>query len=625
MNQSKIYLFFVFLFTIINTNELWAQEELLDYSEKLVPFSNAEGKWGYMDVSTKNIVIEPKYDVADLFNQKGVAKVTKYQHVTDNQEDAELTVWIDSTGKELFKPQFFYFTQAYFTDNKTHSTAYQDYKEVTDINGRKGVIKMNGDWLIPLQQTDDIQVFNERNYLINKTVFYSDGKKYTAPNNSAIYNVDFDNRWFYVQGKDEIHNGIVSWEGKLIVPLDYIRVTYYPNAKRFIAIQMKDSIEIKDINGNEKIVCTLLDEYSNKIKIYETDYELDLVNDSLATYELNKIRNYVRLSDGAEVSEEDVDIAQLGYSIFSDKNLFGLKNKDRKITIPAQYSILQSLENGFFEASKSFAGKIGVVDINNKKIIPFVYDNIFYSRDEHLFIASKNGKYGALNEIGTIVIPFKYQYQLNFRNGRAQVSENNKKGIINTKEKIIVPIEYDDIYDTKEIGETESVYYKVSKNNVWGLMDSLGKLIVPIEYGYVSFGGGNLPGYENWIQTEDKERQYRGLYNFKTKVSIPPKYKYASPYSDCAIVNDIKNDENIYQLIDENGKPLTTLPYTGMLHSGDYIIVQLNDKNGVIDTKGKTLIEPVYDYIWGKTPHLIIAKKENKVVYINVNGMIYEQ
>lgn len=55
---------------------------------------------------------------------------------------------------------------------------------------------------------------------------------------------------------------------------------------------------------------------------------------------------------------------------------------------------------------------------------------------------AKNGKYGCLDSLGQLVIPYQYDYAENFSNGIAMVYKGEAWGVISKTGHLIVPCKY---------------------------------------------------------------------------------------------------------------------------------------------------------------------------------------
>ena len=93
--------------------------------------------------------------------------------------------------------------------------------------------------------------------------------------------------------------------------------------------------------------------------------------------------------------------------------------------------------------------KYGIVDLQNKNILPFEYDEISnwteYGPRISKFIV-KNGKTGLIDEnTFKITVPPTYD-EFKYINGLIFAKKNNKAGIIDEKGRVICPFIYDEIF-----------------------------------------------------------------------------------------------------------------------------------------------------------------------------------
>lgn len=110
-------------------------------------------------------------------------------------------------------------------------------------------------------------------------------------------------------------------------------------------------------------------------------------------------------------------------------------------------------------------GKWGIVDMNDKVIVPFEYDTIIQADMNGYIVAQKNSKFGVIDEQNKIIIPFLYSKihlygktnRLVFdEEGYLQAQRNGKWGIVDINNKIIIPFEYDDVFCP---GDSRAVTY----------------------------------------------------------------------------------------------------------------------------------------------------------------------
>ena len=129
-----------------------------------------------------------------------------------------------------------------------------------------------------------------------------------------------------------------------------------------------------------------------------------------------------------------------GFAIITDENLnFSLINNKGKIIFPPEnpYSnILLNARDGYFAVSND-NNKYGVIDANNKIIIPFQYDFIKPYFSEGLIGVKKGNIIGFVHINNKLIIPFQYidnatpsllteKDFFQFKNGRAKIKQNGK-------------------------------------------------------------------------------------------------------------------------------------------------------------------------------------------------------
>ena len=191
----------------------------------------------------------------------------------------------------------------------------------------------------------------------------------------------------------------------------------------------------------------------------------------------------------------------------------GLIDKDGNQLIPPIYEKLEAFKNlqemmspQLYMAEKN--GKMGVINIHNDIVEPFVYTPRWSSVYD--FVVEKDEKQGCLDAMtGKLVIPCKYKYINTNANGDIIVAENenNQYGIINREGKPIHPFEYTYISD-REAGRL----YKLDKekNSTSLLMNSKGKIIANdcCALGVVLESKYDLFVYCRWKNKEKNEKEW---------------------------------------------------------------------------------------------------------------------
>ena len=91
--------------------------------------------------------------------------------------------------------------------------------------------------------------------------------------------------------------------------------------------------------------------------------------------------------------------------------------------------------------------------------------------NEGLAVVSKDMKYGAVDEKGTVIVPLEYDFLADFKENLAHAKKGKKKGYINKTGEVVIPFEYDIAQDF------ENGKAKVQKMDQWFYIDTQGKVI----------------------------------------------------------------------------------------------------------------------------------------------------
>ena len=259
------------------------------------------------------------------------------------------------------------------------------------------------------------------------------------------------------------------------------------------------------------------------------------------------------------------------YLVKNGKNGYAeLKGTDEvKSLIPCIYDKLESYSKDA-PMRATYNGKEGMIDGNNKIIIPFEYSNIgkFYNVGAYnMAWVEQDGKYGIYNIDGTVIQPWDIEkaYVMNENSGTTYLT-------------------FDDFPDSS------TPYIHIVGNGMTGVLSGKTyKTVIPCKYGYIS------P-----IINE------RAFYKANNKWGIM----------------DIQNNsiqDAIYDKIKINNNWLSDAFTTeGIFQDNMYVFI--GDKQGMIDKNGKAFIPVKYDSLGVFSENMIVAKCGNLYGYINSNG-----
>lgn len=125
---------------------------------------------------------------------------------------------------------------------------------------------------------------------------------------------------------------------------------------------------------------------------------------------------------------------------FRSNGLYGFINLDGEVTITPQYTLAEDFNAGWAHVRKgnysTFVNKQG-------KEMNAQFENARAFSANHLAPVRLNGQWGYCNTTGEIVIACTYQQAYPFSNGYAVSVVNNKFGVIDTHNHIVIPHCYD--------------------------------------------------------------------------------------------------------------------------------------------------------------------------------------
>jgi hypothetical protein len=143
-----------------------------------------------------------------------------------------------------------------------------------------------------------------------------------------------------------------------------------------------------------------------------------------------------------------------------------------------------------------YSDTLGKIKIQPKYDTVSLFDyDMFYKSHHVIAIVKLKGKAMVINEMGTVIVPPKYDYiNINWRLDEPTffIKRNNKWGLF-TKGKELFPPVYDFMDDYSYVG-----FYRVHLHDKCGLINSEGKIVIPVIYDQIAKMDSKQPGYINW-------------------------------------------------------------------------------------------------------------------------------
>lgn len=540
-------------------------------------------------------------------------------------------------------------------------------------------ISNNNGYIIAKRKKDSIviisdTIYNEI-YLSGNRVFLRKGKKYGSfdnwsekfilPKYDVIANTNVHNEFLVINNKK---TGIVNYKNDTIIPLKYDRIynpkysenthySYYHyvvekdgksglyqtdkkhlgrfvlpiNYDAILSVSEKDSTAIVSVDNkcgvveldSKRVIIPII---YDKIQKKKDCYYLFQSNKVGVVY-LNSIPETLQMFD--EIISYNSENKSVVFKNSKKKGIYDIINN--KIILEPKYDRINEIEGN----SKNDNGKIAIVSIDNKfgmvklyenkEVIPVVYDGIkkinrkYYTTTK--FEIKQNNKYGIIDVNGNLLIPIEYDYLYQPYNSKNSivVGKQGKYGVVNWKNNIKLPFEYE------SIGVIGDNFFQVKKNSKSGIVDKYNRVKVPFKYNYIfvyksgfmsvrmkngkegvlnSKGREIIPTIYDSVSFHRKSKLYiveqdnkMGIIRSNGKTIIPPLFTWVE------IINEnlfLITDNNFSFFIDRNFKPISSLFKIHQKIESDntnYYVTSKNKKMGIINCENKIIIPFVYDTI----------------------------
>ena len=233
--------------------------------------------------------------------------------------------------------------------------------------------------------------------------------------------------------------------------------------------------------------------------------------------------------------------------------------------------------------------RFGIIDINGNTIIPPIYDEEIYFEDSIATVKSNN-KCGYIDTEGKIVLPLIYDECYSFREGGAIVVINGHYLIINSSGKIIFSNQ-DNYKLTRNLYSGQLI--EIQKNDKRGVIDSRGKIIVPCIYDYIF-----IKGEDEVIQVTINHKW--GIYNKNGIEIIPCIYNGLEYFESHKLFFGEKDKKfGLFDMEGNNISPFIYDSHSDWWESDELIFVEKGRKFGFINNNGDEIIPCIYDEVQG--------------------------
>ncbi|WP_185246478.1 WG repeat-containing protein [Chryseobacterium bernardetii] len=564
------YLSLIFFISCIQNNSKITRKDI-DYFEKdkhanLFRIHHKNGKWGFVDKDTVTI-IPFIYDFINPFDENGLAYV----------KDKGKEFYINKEGKVIIPSD--YDELGLFSEGMLSAKR----------KGKYGFLNIKGDLIIPMIY-DGVGFFSQGLCIVSKNKKYGlidrRGKViipivYDAADKShadSIVVVSENRKWAFFDSKgkqlsDFIYEKVFSGYNANIPPPSNISevTTYFQNGAVLILKENKYEFLNEKIrpafHENKFDSASVFDTYKNAIVKRNGKYgiikpdgfaKVPIEYDWVGYFDTNhNSSEYYNAKKGKIFHIYNKDLKKIGESyepvsndfsvstpnlIFKNlKGQYGMVNLTGSIVIPFEYNELEKLNQGLFLGKKN--GKVGIFDKNGGLKIPFEYKNLDeLDGNDQLFIADNT-----IIELDNKPILFGYDRitPIYYNSLRFIASKNKKYGIIDIKNKILLPLEYDEISNWVEYGP-EKRHFIVKKGKHGLIENETFRIIIP-------------PVYDEFIQRRGVIFAHRngksGILDINNKEVCPfifdeirPAYFFGIGYSEDDKRIYSKKDNKFYEI-----------------------------------------------------------------------------
>lgn len=256
---------------------------------------------------------------------------------------------------------------------------------------------------------------------------------------------------------------------------------------------------------------------------------------------------------------------------------WGLIDQNLNEVVPLLYDDLLPRQKGKYWIT-ALGNKKGLMSRNGKEILPNKYDFVDFT-SKGLIRVNLDGKWGVLDTLKNIIIPFKYDLIWGSSRGY-KVEIDKKQGYIDYNGKEIIPIQYQSAY------ETEDGRIKVKLNDKYGFIDWSGREIIPIKYDRIE----ELRG--NFLKVTLNRRM--GVIDKEGREMIPPIHEWV--WMDSEGFTRYGPLVGKMELIDSTGLKVLDKKYRDIydFEGGVAMVKSADNKYGYVDKNGVEIVPPIY-------------------------------
>jgi hypothetical protein len=390
--------------------------------------------------------------------------------------------------------------------------------------------------------------------------------------------VNIDGQEYYIVSKNN-RFGVINDQHEVVVPFEYEGITRSYNSNILLVVSKNGKSGVMNFISRKMVIPMQFD-------------RIELLGSS---------SNMIKVKKGAD------------YTLYNTSGEQVLSNWYQRLDINDDQTALVEQK-----------GKKGLINLAEKKVVPFEYDALerVYGSSPNLFVAQKAGKYGVVSADGKLVLPVQFDHITSPRSDLFIVAKGGKKGLMGFDGRQVVAMEYEEVV----YGER---YFLVKKNGKAGIISRDGDVVVPVEYDMlnnVSIGNE----YSSTVFTGTRQGR-KGMID---AVTGKPKIEFVyddiigtrrNSYNSTEYFNNtiiaVKNGK--YGMIEQNGTVVVPFEYEDLQYLNSFaVIAKKGGKYGIRDIySGVSVLAFEYGFVSNKN-NVIIAYKDGYEKYRLSGGKV---
>lgn len=447
---------------------------------------------------------------------------------------------------------------------------------------------------------------------------------------------------YIVKKKDSY--GSMTTSGKPILSIKYPRILFSDRYNPQSFIQERDGQPRMVTNDGEKVLPQNIDfvalyanvavvKVNGKFGVFKRGQQIvPFEYDSIYNVTVENSKAPKQATGRSLVFSQQTFSKIVSHLIVKQHGKFGLVDTTGKLVYAPDYEQVSTETNPYLSLGGPYIiqkGQLkGMYFPSNGKRTDIVYDRI-YRDGIALILAGKGKMLSAFNRNGEQMFPESYESILDFGNNYFEVGKEGKRGLVDGKGNIAVPIIYSNLQRFYQDGFTS--YLQVRDGEKYGVVNFKNQVVIPVEFEFV--------GIENQFfrVITPKPNQKFGLYDKEGKVIVAAQYDWigASDTENSKLLIVKKGD--FFNFLDANNKLILpeAVSSFGYIHDEEQLLnpysstrnhlLYVKDKKGkfgaINEMTGKLVIPMNYDGLMqrfeGDTHTYYSVRKGKKYGLIN--------